>query len=182
MDKNELINKYIINNNLDMEKIINEYSNYIYKIIQNNTNNLSCEDIEEIVLDVFLAIWNNQNTLNKDLPLKPYLIGITKNVIKNKYRNIHFNYNIGDYEECFEVPVDINYLIEQNEKNKIIKNTLNQMNENDKKIFLLFYYNSMSILDISKLLNISKTNVKTKLFRIRKKLKKALIKGGYDYE
>ena len=38
-----------------------DYNNYIYKIIRNKYNNFSDEDIEEIVLDVFITLWNNQN-------------------------------------------------------------------------------------------------------------------------
>ena len=39
----------------------------------------------------------------------------------------------------------------------------------------------MKITEISKKLNISEFNVKSRLYRIRKKLKKELEKGGYSY-
>ena len=48
----------------------------------------------------------------------------------------------------------------------------------DIKIMNLFYYSSMSIKDIAKKLNISELNVKTRLHRIRKKIKKELNNGG----
>ena len=37
------------------------------------------------------------------------------------------------------------------------------------------------VKEISKILNISESKVKTKLYRIRKKLKKELKEGGYGY-
>lgn len=75
--------------------------------------------------------------MNKNQPLAPYLIGITKNIIKNKYRHIHFNYNIDDYTENLKSPININLLIEQNEKNRIIENSLNKMNTTDKNMFIM---------------------------------------------
>ena len=48
----------------------------------------------------------------------------------------------------------------------------------DIKIVNLFYYSSISIKDIAKKLNISELNVKTRLHRIRKKIKKELDNGG----
>lgn len=145
------------------------------------TFKLSNEDIEEIVLDVFFIVWNNREKLQDDLFIEPYIIGVTKNVIKNKYRTICSNYNIDDYDSIIEDPIDIQLLIEQQEKNKIIKSALDTMKEQDKEIFILFYYNSLSIKEISIKLSITENNVKTKLHRIRKKIKKFLIQGGYSY-
>ena len=48
----------------------------------------------------------------------------------------------------------------------------------DIEIVNLFYYASMSIKDIARKLNISELNVKTRLHRIRKKIKKELNNGG----
>ena len=48
----------------------------------------------------------------------------------------------------------------------------------DIEIVNLFYYSCISIKDIAKKLNISELNVKTRLYRIRKKIKKELNGGG----
>ena len=66
-----------------------------------------------------------------------------------------------------------------NEGNNLIEKALENMKEEDREIFLLYYYESKKIKEISKDLNISESKVKTKLHRIRKKLKKELEKGGY---
>ena len=49
MKKENKIKQYKNENDLNLEKIIIEYSGYIYKIIENTAiKNLSKEDIEEI--------------------------------------------------------------------------------------------------------------------------------------
>ena len=49
------------------------------------------------------------------------------------------------------------------------------------EIFILFYYESKSIKEIAKLLNLSTSNVKTILHRVRKIIKRNLEDGGYGY-
>ncbi len=175
------IEKYLDNNNINIEKLINDYSGYIYVIVKNITKEtLSNEDIEEIISDVFVVCWNNRFKINKNKLIKSYLAGITKNLIKLKYRKSNFNLNIDDFENSLINKFDINEIYENYEKNKMIELALEKMKKEDKEIFLLYYYNSRSIKEISEILNISISKVKTKLFRIRKKLKSELIKGGYD--
>ena len=54
------------------------------------------------------------------------------------------------------------------------------MKENDIFIFNCYYYSSMKMKEIADALNTSEFNVKTKLYRIRKKIKNDLTKGGYN--
>ena len=82
---------YIENGNLQIKKIIGDYSNYINTIIRNSYINLSCEDTEEVVLDVFLTIWKNQEKLDISKSMSAYISGITKNLVKYKYRQYKEN-------------------------------------------------------------------------------------------
>ena len=50
-----------------------------------------------------------------------------------------------------------------------------------REVFILFYYNSKKIKEIAKQLGISDFIVKSRLYRIRKKLKKELERQGYSY-
>ena len=61
---NQKIYNYMDGKILNIELAMKDYNNYIYKIIRNNYNNFSDEDVEEIILDVFLTLWNNQNKLD----------------------------------------------------------------------------------------------------------------------
>lgn len=174
------IGQYIENSELDIEKIINDYSGYIYIIVKNMTKEiLSNEDMEEIISDVFVVFWNNRLKIDKTKPIKSYLSGITKNLVRLKYRKIQFNYNLEDYENNLVNKLSVEESYEMNEGNNLIEKALENMKEEDREIFLLYYYESKKIKEISKDLNISESKVKTKLHRIRKKLKKELEKGGY---
>ena len=57
METNKLISEYFEKEELNIRKIVNEYSKYTYTIIENTSRNiLNKDDIEELISDVFLAI------------------------------------------------------------------------------------------------------------------------------
>lgn len=153
-------------------------------IIKNSGYLFSNEDIEEIASDVFLVIWKNKEKLDSNKEITPYIAGITKKLILKRKSNVKNNdENIEEYENfLYEKNSDIHIKIEENEKINILTNGLTKMKEEDKNIFIYYYYQSKSIEDISGLLKISQIKVKSRLSRIRKKLKKELEKRGYGYE
>ena len=87
MKESNLIKNYIQDNQLNIEKVIINYTPYIYTIIKNKNSDLSNEDIEEIVSDVFLAVWKNQSRLDINKEISTYLVGIAKNLYNKKIRN-----------------------------------------------------------------------------------------------
>lgn len=180
--KNEILNDYLINGKLDIDKILDDFYKYVYIIVKNGVSvSITDEDIEEIISDVFVAIWKNSNNLLKTTEIKPYLTGIAKNVIRNKYRNTSLNFSISDYEENITDNYKIEEIAELKEQDRIIQNTLQHLKDKEYTIFIMFYYESKSVKEIAKVLNLSTSNVKTILHRIRKSLKRNLEDGGYGY-
>ena len=180
--KNEILNDYLINRKLDIDRILDDFYNYVYIIVKNGVSvSITDEDIEEIISDVFVAIWKNSSNLLKTIEIKPYLAGIAKNVIKNKYRNTELNFSISDYGENLVDNCNIEKIVEENEQNKVVLDTLNTVKQEEYKIFIMFYYESKSVKEIAKVLNLSTSNVKTILHRVRKVIKRNLEDGGYSY-
>ncbi len=179
MDKK--ISYYFNNGKLDIEMIMDDYHNYIYAIIKRICINSSEEDIEELYLDVFFSLWKNQSKLDINKSMSSYLSAVTRNLITHKLRESNDFDNLLDCEEKIISNIDIESTLIWKEKEKIISSELKHLKEKDKKIFILYYYQNKSINEISELYNLSKSNIKIILFRIRKRVKKVLIKGGYDY-
>ena len=156
---------------------------YVYVIIKNSKYGFNNEDIEEIASDVFLAIWQSRNKLEINKEITPYIAGITKNLILKKQKKIKkTTLNIEKFEKSIHENIDIHNKAEKDEQSRIIIEELLKMKEEDRRIFTNYYYYSKKIKEISKELNISEIKVKSRLSRIRKKLKKELEKRGYSYE
>lgn len=166
------IKDYMKDNEFDIDKVIDDFSPYVKKIISNMVGeNLSNEDKEEIVADTFFILWKNR--LNNILSLDWYISGIVRNLVKEKLRKSVLTYNILDYENNLSSE-NQDTLIERRLKISELNAKLNKLNSIDKKIFIEFYYYSKSIKQISKILNISEGNVKIRLHRIKKKLKEKI--------
>lgn len=178
--KKDKIEAFEENGILNIEKVINEYNPYIYKILRNNISNEL--DIEEILSDVFIIFWKNYNKLDTNTEVKPYLIGITKNLVKKKYRKYNINIdNIQLYENEIFDNINIEELIENNEKSKIIQESLSNIKNADRQAFIMFYFNQKKIKEIAKIMKVSEGKVKISLYRTRKYIKKILKERGYDY-
>lgn len=170
------LENYYKNNEIDMDQIIEDFTPYITTIINNGTNDkISFEDKEEIFSDTFFILWKNRDRLNINISLNSYLAGITRNLIKEKYRKAKIIYDISDWEN------EVNYINMYESDRELIfdvEQKIKGLKDIDIKIVNLFYYSSISVRDIAKKLNISELNVKTRLHRIRKKIKKELNNGG----
>ncbi|MFR2787912.1 MAG: RNA polymerase sigma factor [Clostridia bacterium] len=159
---------------------------YVYIIIKNSGYLFSNEDIEEIASDVFLIIWRNKEKLDINKEISPYIAGITKNLIRKKKRDIKsINEDLKNISELQNYLSDkIDYTqneAEEKEQIDIVTDELTKMKEEDKNIFTYYYYESKSIKEIANILEITEIKVKSRLSRIRKKLKKELEKRGYGY-
>lgn len=158
---------------------MDEYTNYIYKIIKNNTLRLTTEDIEEITLDVFLTLWRNTSKLEVNSSMSSYIAGITRNLIRLKYRELKMADNIDDYEDKIIDLSNIEIVLLNNEKYIIIMEELYKIKKEDKDIFISYYNDEIKIKELSKIYNMSESKIKSKLFRVRKRLNKRLKERGY---
>ena len=179
--KDKKIYDYISNGKLEIERIMKDYTNYVYTIIRKSYTSLPKEDMDEINLDVFLILWKNQSKLNINNSMTAYIAGITNNLVKQKYRNVKINGDFLDYEDNLISLLDVEILASKNEKKQVILKELSKMKDEDKEIFISYYYENMTAKQISKIHNMSESKVTSKLFRFKKHIQKVLKKGGYDF-
>ena len=126
------IGEYLRNNELNLEIVIDEYSGYVYKIIENMAiQYLSKEDVEEIISDTFVVLWKNRKKLDKTKELSPYIAGITRNLVREKSRVVNIHSDISDYENIIQDFFKLDMICEQREKVSIIDKTVKKMKESD---------------------------------------------------
>ncbi len=155
------------NINFNIEVIIDEYSNYVFKIINNIVGtSLSYQDKEEMISDVFYLLWKNQNNINKDI--KSYLGVIARNCAYSRLRAIKNNF---EYNDLLFTDEGMQDYWKRQEYVLIIKQKIAKLSPNEQEIFYLFYVQGYKIREIAQSLNIKSTHVKVILFRVRKKLK-----------
>lgn len=182
MNEKNIISNFKEGNKLNIERIIEEYSNYLFTVIKNICGDiLTIEDIEEIIFDVFLALWKNKDKLDEEKNIKPYISSIAHNLTKKKLTEINPKFKIIELDDNLNINTD-NWIdfIENKLKIEELNYILKDLSEEDYQIFTLFYYNSNKTKEIAKKLDISNMKVKTKLHRIRNLIKKKLKERGYS--
>lgn len=181
MVEERIIKSYFYKNELLLNRVVDDYYNYISTVIK-NMGVANDEDREEIISDVFFVIWKNKDKLDRSLNFSLYIASVTRNLCYKKLNIEKKSYvDAQDFEDS-EYIADFNLaqIVEEKEINDLIIRNLDENSEIDSRIFEMFYIEDKSIKQIAKITGLSKSNVKTKLHRIRKKIKEMLKIGGYN--
>ena len=154
--------------------LVNKHRDMVYTIALKIVGN--CEDAEEISQDVFLKAYQSLKKFKRKSKFSTWLYRIAYNSSISKVRkkrievsaineNIIENYNTfnDDESEYFE---QINF----ETKRKYLFKILDNLPEEENLLINLFYMNNNSINEISEITGLKISNLKVKLFRIRKKI------------
>lgn len=139
---------------------------------------------ESIASESMLIFWEKHKNLDADVPALPYLLGIARNVTlhylrSEQSRSNHVNelaesssrdlqYRMDTLQEC-----DPHALFNEDIM-RIINATLDDMDDNARKAFILSRYNGLTYKEISAALVISEKTVEYHISRVLSKLKVAL--------
>ena len=152
-----------------MSKIYDEYYYKLYYWAIKKTNNK--EDAEDLVNSVFLSIFEYLNKNIKVEKLDNLIWKVAYNLWCTKAKKYIKEKNNIVYEDIYSESYNMN-MIDKIIYKEIITNLDNfDLTEKEKNSFKLYYFNDLSIKDISKKINTNETSVKYYLFNARKKIK-----------
>ena len=173
----------------DFEEIYKNTYKQTLKFIIVKCNNI--DDINDIIQDTYielLKIIKKKQPLEID-NLNSYILGIANNIIKRHYykkkkENIVYYYS--KYENDIELEIKDDFDLEQDiitkENVSQVWEYLKNKNIEVTKIFYLYFALGLKISDISIELEITESNVKNKIYRTLKELKKYIQKGCEKYD
>jgi len=132
------------------------------------------EDAEEIAQDTFVKAYQSLKSFKKESKFSTWLYRIAFNSAisrtrKKKLETIDLDYNIAENYSIDTIKDDINKL-DFDEQKILISKVIGQLNEEDNLMISLYYFDENSVEEIAQIMNLSKSNVKVKLHRIRKRL------------
>jgi len=132
------------------------------------------EEAEEVAQDAFLKAYKSLKSFKKKSKFSTWLYKIVYNLCVSKLRKKKPDiFSIDEHEEqSYELP-DTTYRLEDLEykdKKNYLEKAIAQLNEEEQTIILLFYHEDMAVDEIAKIVNLTISNVKVKLYRGRKRL------------
>lgn len=120
-------------------------------------------DAEDALQNTFLKLWKSKIEFNDDLGIDKWLTKVLVNDCKNFF-NLSFRQN-KSIEEVYDVSTFDKYF------NVDLYNAVMSLNKKERLCVILFYYDDLTISDISKVTGIKESTVKSLLKRARNKLK-----------
>ena len=150
-----------------LNSVMEKYSNMVYRLALARTRKK--EDAEDVFQEVFLRISKKIPEFENENHEKAWFIRVTINVTKNLLSSGWFR-NI--------VALDQEIKFEDEKENTIYYEVLN-LSSKYRTVIHLFYYEKLSIKEISELLNTNENTIKTRLARAKETLKSKL-EGGFD--
>ena len=150
------------------DEIIRAYFDMVYRLALSQTR--SVPNAEDVTQEVFLRFIQKRSSLKSDEHIKAWLIRVTINCSKSIFMGAWNRKTVPLTEEiAFDTP----------EKSEVYF-AVHDLPSKYRAVIHLFYYEDMSVKEISDALGSKPSTVRSQLFRAREMLRQKL-KGGYDF-
>lgn len=173
----ELFEELKKDNKMAFSILFDRYSDILFRFIQKRIE--SVPDVEDIIQEVFISMWNRRSKIEVSDSIYPYLFKAAKYemidwLIKSEKRNRHLDYLEINKDQYLIGTTSEDELIAK-ELAKLLENEMSRMPDTMRSIFRLSRSEDMSIKDIANQLSLSeqtvKNNVSMALNRLKFKLK-----------
>lgn len=154
-------------------KLINTYGNQLLRTCFLMTKDE--REAEDIVQDTFIRVFKYIKGFKGDSSLYTWIYRISQNVIKDRMKSREIESPYEDYHIDPDNPEDLT--INKIDR-EILREELDKLSFIYKQVIVLFYFEDLSIKEISGILDEKEGTIKSKLSRARSLLKVALEKGG----
>jgi len=152
--------------------LVEKYKHMLYTLTIGIVKNK--EEAEEVSQDSFVKAYKNLASFKGDSKFSTWIYKIayyaSLDVVK-KNKRLVYSEDIDNIREGELGSVqDSLKCLEEKERKEVINKALLKLPGEERVILTLFYFENLSIKEISKVVNLSEDNIKVKLFRSRKKL------------
>ncbi|MBE6541132.1 MAG: RNA polymerase sigma factor [Ruminococcaceae bacterium] len=151
------------------DEVVRFYSPMVYRIALTKTQ--SSNDASDIFQEVFLKLVMNTKPFETEEHRKAWLIRVTINCC-NSHFTAPWRKNVDSLDDAIisELADETTDAYDLGEGPDVYAEVL-KLPQNMREVILLYYYEEMSIREISQVLGTSEVNVKKRLSRARQKLK-----------
>lgn len=148
--------------------IVDKYKRQVFTLSYRVTG--SAEVADEITQDAFLKIYNKIATWRGDCAFSTWVYRVAYNcaISATRTRKTVATVRVDDFSRI-DAPTE-QYDTQKEAQYIALEGAIKKLKTDERAIINLFYYDNKSIQELSFILSMSESNVKTKLHRIRKKL------------
>lgn len=145
--------------------IANEYIDVVYRVSLSYCKNKS--DAEDVVQNTFIKLLKTDTEFVDDEHIRNWLVKVAVNECKNISKSFWYR-NITSFDELEKEPE-----YTQSDEKELFEEVM-KLPKKYSVVLHLYYYEGYSVKEIAQILEISESNVQTRLMRARNKLKENL--------
>lgn len=160
---------------MTVEEVLTRYSNMVYRLAYARTMN-KC-DAEDITQEVFIKYMKHQHEFSEEEYRKAWLIRVTINASKSLLTSA-WNRKRVSMDQVNDI-MEGNSGLEKDFDNSLLCEVA-KLPEKYRVVVHLFYFEELSVKEISNATGIKETTVKSHLHRARELLKKNLKEEDFD--
>ncbi|MFZ3580014.1 sigma-70 family RNA polymerase sigma factor [Virgibacillus sp. DJP39] len=154
------------------EKIMDDYGDRLTKFSYNYTRDWNLA--EDIVQDVFITCYKEYENIDKIVSFKAWIFRITINRCKDLIKSSIFkrfipNSDLLTRKKSLELSPEMSIM--KSSEEEFLSTCVLVLPVKYREVITLYYYEELSIEEISEILKINKNTIKTRLSRARLKLK-----------
>ena len=175
----EIIESIKLGNQSDYSIIVDRYKDKAFSLLKKMLKNE--QDAEETLQDCFIKAYNSLNGFKGEAKFSTWFYRIVYNTALTKLssKKRKTENEMSSVDEHFNLKSDYDYNVsERKDMSEFIIELVNKLPEKHSAIISLFYLDEMSCEEISKVLDISLSNVKVMLHRSRNALKDIIIENN----
>lgn len=152
--------------------LLERYSVQVFSLIVKIVGNR--EDAEELAQDVFVKAYGSLASFRGESSFSTWIYRIAYNMAVSATRRKRVEYLPVDEDRMADLPDDPDETMfgtaGPDERFVYLNRALEQLLPEERAMIMLFYKDNKSMEEIAVITGLTETNVKTKIFRIRKKL------------
>jgi RNA polymerase sigma-70 factor (ECF subfamily) len=152
----------------ELETVFEQHKDAVYRFAWRMMN--SATAAEDVAQDVFLSLLKLPHRFDPSRGrLRPFLLGITRNLVLKRWRDEHRWDQLED-EEFVARPVDV----ERSETAQIVGEAVRSLPPLQREVLILAEYEELSLEEIARAVESEVGTVKSRLHRARENLKQIL--------
>lgn len=173
----QLIKRTLSGSRAAFGQLITRYQGFVFSLCFKVLDQR--EEAEEAAQDVFLKLFDRLDSFREESRFKTWLYTLTyRTAIDYRRSRKPMTLPIEDHplrtERTESRLLTADFSTQQGELRKVLDQVIAKLPREEGLIIQLFYLQEQSVREIAEILEMSVTNVKTKLFRTREKMRKLL--------
>ncbi len=142
------------------------------------------DDSEEVAQQAFIAAWGNLTQLKNRQSFLPWIRHNTRYTAHNFLRNSKSKKRVSSekadviFADLSDTNINVEEQLIVENRNRALNQFIEELASDDREIVLLYYREEKSTKQVAQLLDLSESNVRKKLSRVRRTLKYEVLKDA----